>query len=306
MAAEFKSHANLNGEIELACLYNSRSASKDRQVFRLQIGLDVFAMKVDHLADETGPLRGEFETLQGLHTYFSEHDKLSVPEPLYLSSSGKFCIISFLDGKTATVALREKPDSKPAGQVFRKAGLFLNELHEYKGLSVGKLYPNWMFKAIEKAVATGPYADASQYTQMYEKFRSQSKNFTQKHYTKGFSHGDFHASNFILGHGVAHGIDFSETSEKLVVYDIVDFLKSDIYRLGVLNDVDESGVTKHSKSMFLKLYQHPLDIAALNFCMRGRLLIDWVRITPERHAKSTFQQNKFEQLRTRLEIAFQN
>lgn len=88
------------------------------------------------------------------------------------------------------------------------------------------------------------------------------------------------------GQQVSNQLGQLPAEPKPALYDIVDFLKVDIYRTGVLADVDRSGVTRQCKAMFFKLYRHSIDLELLNFCLRGRLLMDGIFITGERHHKS--------------------
>jgi len=100
------------------------------------------------------------------------------------------------------------------------------------------------------------------------------------------------------------GFLFTEAQVKHAHFDIVDFLKIDAFRPGLLDEVDHTGLTRHAQKMFFKLYRHPIDMEVFGLCMRARLLIDWAAITRERYETSAFQRNKFARFEERLKIAF--
>lgn len=304
MISEFMSKTGLIGETQFECIYRAANFKHKRQVFKVAVGDRSFAMKVDRVGAQTGRLASEFSVLQGLHMHFAHHDKQAIPYPIYLSENGEFFVVEFIDNRTATEAVKTTKDDKSVAQVYRRAGAWLHVLHQYKKLSTSKIYPNWVFKAMDRSIQIGPHANPAIYKPMIAKLSVEADRLKGRKDTKAFCHGDFHSSNLILGQGITYGFDFTEITEKLALYDIVDFLKVDIFRTGVLADVDRSGVTRQCKSMFFKLYRHPIDLELLDFCLRGRLLKDWIFITSERHHKSEFQRNKFHQLEERLNIAF--
>ncbi|OUS37571.1 hypothetical protein A9Q94_05735 [Rhodobacterales bacterium 56_14_T64] len=163
-----------------------------------------------------------------------------------------------------------------------------------------------MFEEIEEILSNAlPQAAASEYHPFLDQMLKDSALFANSEDTLVFSHGDFHGDNLILGPGVTYGLDFTEASEKLAVYDIVDFMKADIFRDGPVDEVDRSGILQHNKDMFFRKYRHPINREILDFCIRGRLLIDWIGISKEAHSKSRFQRTKFSRLADRLTLAFQ-
>ncbi|MEO3413901.1 aminoglycoside phosphotransferase family protein [Roseovarius sp. CAU 1744] len=304
MIREFTSKAGLQGEISFVCIYRSANFEHERQVFKVSVGDKLFAMKVDRFGAKSGRLTSEFAVLQGLHQHFQKYDKQAIPAPVYLSESGEFFVVEFIDNRTATVAIKTAKNIKAAGQIYRRVGAWLHAFHQYGNITEARIYPNWMFEALDVSIQNGPHAPPEQYRPMITQLREEADQLKERRDTKVLCHGDFHASNVIMGQGVTYGFDFTEVTEKLALYDIVDFLKVDIFRTGVLSDVDRSGVTRQSKAMFFKLYRHPIDLDLLDFCLRGRLLKDWIFITSERHFKSDFQKNKFLRLEERLNIAF--
>lgn len=304
MVREFVSNVGLQGETNFVCVYRSTHFEHERQVFKVSVGGKLFAMKVDRGGPKSGRLASEFAVLQGLHDHFERHEKQAVPAPVYASKNGEFFVIEFIDNRTATEVIKTVKDVKSAGQVYRRAGGWLHALHQYQGKTRARIYPNWMFEALDVSIRKGPRAPSEKYLPMIAQLRAEADQLGKREDTKAFCHGDFHASNLIMGQGVTYGFDFTEAKEKLALYDIVDFLKVDIYRTGVLADVDRSGVTRQCKSMFFKLYRHSIDLELLDFCLRGRLLMDWTFITSERHHKSHSQRNKYLKLEERLNIAF--
>jgi thiamine kinase-like enzyme len=304
MIREFASALELNGDIDRERIYRSVDYGKDRQVFKVTIGAEIYAMKVDLASPRTGRLQQEFAILGELHRHFQAFEKLTAPAPLYLSPNGAFFVMRYLPGRTATLAVRETKNAKSTGQVFRRAGHWLNALHKYKNGSQARFWPNWMVEAVDEAIIAGPQAKPADYGRMRDSFRSQTRAMRGRSDLKVFCHGDFHATNLILNREGTHGFDFTEVSEKLAIYDIADFLKLDIYRDDAGAGIDRSGVSRDCKTMFFKLYRHPIDMEILDLCLRGRLLIDWLNISTSRYHKSAFQREKYDRLRRRLEIAF--
>lgn len=306
MIRECKAELGLSGKTHYECIYRSNEFYDQRFVFKVTIGEQVVALKVDYASPNTGRLQREFETLKVLNTHFSSNEKLVVPEPFYMSSSNRFFVMRYLSGRTATVAIRGSENSQSIGQVYRRAGHWLQHLHQFTGYQEVKLWPNWMSEAIDVATEKNPQATPSEYGLMVEQLRSQLKGLAGTPALKVFSHGDFHSSNVILTKGKTCGFDFTEVTEKLAVYDIVDFLKSDIYWTDAAHEIDGSGVSQRCKEMFFRRYRHPLDHDVLDLCLRGRLLIDWMNISKSRYEKSAFQRDKFARLKARLEIAFRD
>jgi hypothetical protein len=122
--------------------------------------------------------------------------------------------------------------------------------------------------------------------------------------THATSHGNFHSENMMLGPGMTYGFDFAEARAKIAVYDVVDFLKCDIYRDTPVDQIDEAGITKTHRDMFFKGYKHKIDKDVLNVSLRGRMLLDWVSITRDSHAKIRTDRILYRKLKPRLDIAF--
>lgn len=161
-----------------------------------------------------------------------------------------------------------------------------------------------MLEQITAAIAKDPAASLADYQPMIALTRFEAERLTGQTCIKTLCHGDFHGKNLIMGRGVTYGFDVTQVEEKLAIYDIVDFLKGDIFRNTKNEAIDKNGVTKAHKDMFFKLYRHPINSEILDFSLRTRLLIDWLSISRTRHAKSPFQRDKYDRLKKRLQIAF--
>ncbi len=304
MVREFVDHTGLRGETQFVCIYRSANFARERQVFKVGVGDATFAMKVDLEGAKSNRLVDEFALLQKLHRHFTAYEKQKTPEPVYLSKNGDFFVVEYIDSHTASDAIKTTKNPRSVGQAYRRAGGWLHALHEFRPLTQRKIYPNWMFKTLDASLETGPQAPRDTLERWVEAFRKDVAPIEERHDTRAYCHGDFHAGNLILSQGVTYGFDLTEAHEKPALYDIVDFLKVDIFREGLDADVDHSGVTQQAKEMFFKLYRHPIDRELLDICLKGRILMDWAFITPERYTKSEFQRNKYRLLERRLEIAF--
>lgn len=302
---EFVEAVGLPDEISFEAIFQSTKFGSVRQVFKVTIAGQIFALKYDSHGGETGRLRAEFAIVQRLFEHFKSQEKVAVPEPMYLSPSGEFFVLRYVGDRLATTTISNDANSTKIGQVYRRAGLWLHHLHDCSPKQEVALFPNWMLEAVSEHMTQDPQADPETLNRHLDVFAAEAAQFQGRSGLKVLSHGDFHTSNMILAPGVTYGFDFTETAEKLAEYDIVDFLKSDVLRRDDVTGVDRSGVSRHCKDMFLKGYRHPVDLNVLDFCLRGRLLIDWSGITQARYAKSAFQRNKFHQLEKRLRIAFE-
>jgi hypothetical protein len=109
----------------------------------------------------------------------------------------------------------------------------------------------------------------------------------------------------MLGSGITYAFDLTEARMKLAIYDIVDFLKVDIYRDGTGEMIDRSGIIASHREMFFRGYKHSVQPELFDVAMRGRLLIDWASITQQAYFEDRDGQRKqFARLKERLDIAF--
>ncbi|MCL6285883.1 phosphotransferase [Ruegeria sp. 2012CJ41-6] len=297
---EFAGKFDAKGETAFTCIYRSAGFPDERQVFLVRIGDRAYSLKIDLMEGQTDRLRNEFAVLQDLHDHFREFDNTRIVRPEYLSPSGRFFVTEYIDRPTATEVIRKTPDSLQAAQVYRRAGEWL---HDFKDQTRAEFTPQWMFDTIATLVHGTPKAAATSYSPMINMLRQQGESLTRRNDTCGFAHGDFHGENLLIGKGATYGIDFTEATEKHLVYDIVDFLKMDVFRPANPDELDRSGILRVNKEMFLRQYRHALDIDILDFCIRMRLLIDWLSITEAKHASSSFQRRKFDLIHDRLQQA---
>ena len=153
MIREFAAHRGFVGMPEHSNIYRSYQFPDTRQVWRVALGPDVFALKLDHNADSDGRLAKEFNELQNLSAHFAKYDKLGITTPAYLSPTGTFCGTDFLDHKTAGERLQSVDNDQTSRQVFRRAELWLHAMHEYKPQKRKEFWGNWMVKELDEIVA---------------------------------------------------------------------------------------------------------------------------------------------------------
>ncbi len=305
MIREFAAARGFVGMPEHRLIYTSADFPETRQVWQVALGPDVYALKLDHEADSDGRLTKEFHELQNLLDHFAQYDKLAVVKPVYLSPGGTFCVTEFLDLQTAGTRLNDSANEQNRRQVFRRAGLWLHAMHEYKPQKRKEWWGNWMVKELDEIVARGDMqADPDDVALMRAILREQIHKVNRTRDIHASSHGDFHSENMMLGPGVIYGFDLTEARAKMAVYDIVDFLKIDIHRDTPVDGLDSAGITALHRQMFFKGYKHKINQDVLDVSLRGRLLIDWASITKASHSRHEFSRSKFRKLKHRLDIAY--
>lgn len=305
MIREFAAARRFTGAPEHRLIYKSYEFPNTRQVWQVILGDDAFALKLDHDAESDGRLSKEFGELQALSAHFAKYDKLGIATPVYLSPSGTFCVTEFLDYKTAGERLQSVEKDQTRRQVFRRAGLWLHAMHEYKPQKRKEWWGNWMIKELDEIVERGQMqAPADDVAYMRAMLHEQVRRVNRTRDTHATSHGDFHGENIMLGPGMTYGFDFTEARAKMAVYDVVDFLKVDIYRETPADQVDDAGITKVHREMFFKGYGHKINKDVLDVSLRGRLLIDWASITRENHVNQRVDRILYRKLKPRLDIAF--
>lgn len=259
-----------------------------------------YALKIDFNSPESGRLQHEFSVLENLSTQFATHRNSQVVRPTYMSPSNLFFVTEFIDRPTALDIICNGKDDNQVAQVYRRAGAWLQDLHDCEPAEPYAFWPQWMMERIRNSSDTLKSHARHDYQQMMNIMRSDAIHLRGQEDIRVFSHGDFHGLNLILGQGVAIGLDFTESRKKLAVYDIVDFLKADVFRAGSAEDLDRSGILKRNKAMFLRRYRHPINMDILDFCIRGRLLRDWLLLCQQDHSYSEFERYKEKRLRLRL------
>ena len=305
MIREFAAHQGFAGMPEHRLIYRALSYPDTRQVWQVALGPDLYALKLDHDAEPDGRLAKEFAELQALSSHFAKYDKLGLATPIYLSPTGTFCVMNFLAYKTAGERLQSVDNEQTRRQVFRRAGLWLHAMHEYKPLKKNKFWGNWMVKELDVLLEADQMQAARNDVEiMRALLREQIKKVNHINDLHATSHGDFHSENMMLGPGMTYGFDFTEARRKMAVYDIVDFLKCDVHRDTPRDGIDDAGITTTHREMFFKGYKHKINQQVLDVAIRGRLLIDWAGITRKGHSTYDVQRHEFRKLKPRLDIAF--
>lgn len=303
--AEYAAFGDNHAPFAVTCLDQSKDFPTERMVFILsQDDHPSLVLKID-LAPKPTRLIKEFRTLERLHPLFASDTRVAVIKPVYLSPQGHFHITQYTDGKTAKQKIYAKPDLQAAGQIYRRGGEWLHQLHATEPLEQADIFLHWMFEEIEaRRSYAKPQAESVVLDRYITVMQADLVRFNKRQAYKAFSHGDFHGGNLILPQRKSYGLDFTEAEMKLSVYDAVDFLKMDMFAPASENEIGPDGLRKQIRSMFFKTYRHPIDPELLNYCLRGRLLIEWVKVGREIHQRSAFQRSKFSCLQQRLSLAF--
>ncbi|WP_171240229.1 phosphotransferase [Ruegeria sp. HKCCA5491] len=286
------------------CIYRSHAFAESRAVLVLRSTAGSFALKIDTESPATGRLKDEFELLVDLSRYFERTDSSRVVQPVYLSPGGAFLVTEFIDRPTAVDLIYNSKDDNQVVQVYRRAGSWLSDFHSRLAPVNYGFRPKWMIDSICDLAAMVPDDIAQKSRKMIDAMVTDGERLKGIEDLRVFSHGDFHGQNLIIGQGKTHGLDFTEVCEKLAVYDIVDFLKADIFRDGPASAVDQSGILRRNKQMFLRRYRLPIDTDILDFCIRGRLLKDWLDYWRTDFTCSAFEKFRRTRLEMRLDIAF--
>ncbi|HCP80633.1 MAG TPA: hypothetical protein DIT67_03255 [Octadecabacter sp.] len=305
MLREFADAMGFDGEPEVARIFTSPVFPLERQVLRVILGDDIYAMKIDFTSDVTTRLAKEFEGLKQLNAHFQTYDKLGTATPVYLSKAGTFFAMDFLDFRTAGQRLQQSQQLQTTRQVYRRAGLWLTAMHEFKERKQGKFDGKWMVHEINARIEDdqmeAPLADVER---MRDILREEIVDVHHTKETRAWSHGDFHSENMMLAPGMTYAFDLTEARMKMALYDTVDFLKVDIYRQMPGEEIDRSGIIAMHREMFFKGYKHKIKPKLFDVAMRGRLLIDWASIEKAGYARNESQQLQYLRLKQRLDIAF--
>lgn len=305
MVREFAAHMGFDGTPEVSLIFISHLLPDERQVFQIGLGDDRYAMKVDFTSDVSARLAREYEDLQRMSAHFKKYDKLGTATPIYLSESGTFFVMNYLGFRTAGQRLKESQQLQTTRQVYRRAGLWLTAMHEYKEQKRSPFYGEWMPEEVAARMNDGkmqaPFAEVGRMRDMLEE---QVAEVQLTKDTRVWSHGDFHSENMMLGPGMTYAFDLTEARMKLAIYDIVDFLKVDIYRQMPGEEIDSSGIIAAHREMFFRGYKHKVKPELFDVAMRGRLLIDWASIEKGPYKKRESQRIRYSRLKDRLDIAF--
>lgn len=305
MVREFAEVMGFVGTPDVARIFTSPVLPLERQVLRVTLGTASYAMKIDFTSDTTQRLAKEFDGLQRLSAHFQTYDKLGTATPIYLSLGGQFFVMDYLNHRTAGQRLKESQHPQTTRQVYRRAGLWLTAMHEFKPHRRSKFYGEWMPQEVDARIDDGQMqAPKEAVVRMRDMLASQIVDVQHTKDTRVWSHGDFHSENMMLGPGVTYAFDLTEARMKLALYDIVDFLKVDIFRPMQGEEIDRSGIIASHREMFFKGYKHTVVPKLFEVAMRGRLLIDWASIQKEPFAERESQRIRYTRLQERLDIAF--
>lgn len=305
MVSEFADFIGFSGTADVTRIFTSPVAPEDRQVVRVIFGEDIYAMKIDFTSDDTGRLAGEFDDLKNMTTHFAKYEKLGTVTPLYLGKAGTFFAMHFLGFPTAGQRLKQSQSLQATRQVYRRVGLWLSAMHDYKKQVHGKFNGAWMTREIDALVeADAMRAPVRDVLRMRDILHRQNKEVLDVRGIRAWGHGDYHSENIMLAPGMTYAFDLTEARMKMAVYDVVDFLKVDVFRQMPGEAIDQSGIIAKHREMFFRGYKHDIKPELFDVAMRGRLLIDWAGITPDGHQKSKHQQLQYMRLKQRLDIAF--
>lgn len=302
MAKEFGTATGHAGEAEVSLLQRSDRFGGLREVWRLAFDGAGFVLKYDRSGASKLSFAEEFHLCERLYPYFERSDKQRMPRPCYVALNEAWAVWEDVGNRLSETVIAADKNPRAVGQIYRRAGAWLRHLHGFEATKPTKLRPDWMLAEIDAACAAGPAASGADFGKFRRAFEADCAQWDGSRQPRGFSHGDFHAGNVILGDGVLYGIDVSQAGPKCALYDIVDFLKSDWMRASV--DVGAGTVSDEARDMFLKGYGASVDRAALAFCLRGRLLIDWLTITSAQAGRSAHVRAREARLSGRAKIAF--
>ena len=281
---------------------NAAGGPLPRFVLKMELGGQVFVLKLNAEAAQDGRLVLEFQALRRLEAALADQPDLGVVHPIYLSPGGGFMVTDYNDEETAWSRLISGADPAP---VFHLAGRWLAALHGQGPADVAPFWPKWIFAKLD-AVQAGatPQAAPKAYRPMLRALRQQAGALRGRVSRRCLCHGDYHPGNLLIGPAGARGLDLSEERRKLAVYDMVDFLKTDVQCDGPDDQIGPGGVLHSSRAAFLEGYGQEVDGPLLDFCLRARLLITWISIDQARYARSDFQRDKWARLERRLALAF--
>lgn len=302
---EFQLASGMGGSFSVACIHKANDTGREQMVFSLlhESG-KALILKKDFKPGNRW-IEREFRLFERLRPHFAGADDCEIVEPVYLGTDKSFHITGFAKGRTGSDVLRNPQSQAQANQVFRRCGKWLNHLHQYGSAEPENIWMNWIFDEFGKLTAAdGVYAQPEHYATFLEQLRSQSHQFQASPCSRIFSHGDFHSGNLILGRGTVWGLDLAYGKEKPSIYDVVDFLVSDLSNPLPADDIGPGGIRQASVEFFFKTYRHPVSRPLLNFHLRARLLLELARIQDSAEHLKPRVKDRYENIRARLSSAF--
>jgi len=302
---EYQAVSGTSGTFSVNCIHKSNDPGREQMVFSLvhECG-GVLILKKDFVAGNPW-IEKEFSLFEQLQGHFDSAKDCEVAKPLYLGADNSFHITEYSEGRKATDVLRCPQSQAQANQVFRRCGNWLNHLHQFRPEEPENIWTNWIFEEFDKlAVDDGIHAKPEHYTQFLKQLHSQSGQFQASPCSRVFSHGDFHSGNVILGKGTVCGLDLAYSSMKPDLYDVVDFLASDLNNPLPADDIGPGGIRQASVAFFFRTYRRPISRPLLSFHLRARLLLELVRIQQSAVNRNPKVKARFEILLARLSMAF--
>lgn len=289
------------GPLHCAPLGDRPAAHPGRQVFKAHNEALQIVIKVDQQGDQTNRLRVEHGHLEQLSRHYARFDGMAVARPLLLDPGGRYLITEFAPGQTAQERVAADADPQVVRQTLRRAGRWLNILHRSGRPDRIRPQLGWMPDTIDRLLERDELADPAAAKPHVARFRKLLRSSAPAHSPRVRAHGDFHGANLIMSATTTTGVDLSECTRKLAVYDMVDMLVDlDLRRPGDWR-LGPMGIAEDTATQFFHWYRQDIDWPLLALCLHGRLLIDWLSVTPERLLRSPYQERKFTALSTRLE-----
>ncbi|SMO67271.1 phosphotransferase [Ruegeria faecimaris] len=302
---EFLDQTPEDGPAGFECVYRSHDFAGSRIVLRVRGARRDYALKVDTESPGTGRLRDEFDMLGKLTAHFARYESAGVVDPVYISPGDAFFVTQFIDRPTAADLIHNSPDDDQIGRIYRRAGSWLNDLHSFQPIKTYSFRPSWMVDKLQALLGLVPDTVQPWGQKMVQHLTHEAAQLKGITDLLIHAHGDFHSQNLIVGQGEMIGLDLTEAREKLAVYDIVDFLKSDIFRDGTEDQIDQSGILKTNKDMFFRKYRHPIQMDVLDMCMRARLVMDWLDLWRLDRSCSEYESFRRDRLNLRLQAVYE-
>ncbi len=303
---EFQSATGLDGCFSINCIHKSTDRGRQQMVFSLMHESGSALILKKDFNSGTPWIEREFRLFEQLSPHFASADGCEVAGPVYLGADKSFHITEFAKGRTASDALRTPQSQAQANQVFRRCGKWLNHLHQHRPSEPETIWMNWIFIEFYKLSAGDDvYAQPEHYSAFLKQLHGQSRQFQATPCSRVFSHGDFHSGNLILGKGTVVGLDLAYSKQKPAIYDVVDFLASDLNNPLPARDIGPGGVRQASVEFFFKTYRRPISRPLLNFHLRSRLLLELMRIQQSSVNRNHKVKIRFELLLARLSTAFE-
>ena len=302
--AEFVQEIFPGARFGYACVHASGPSDKARRVFRVRVvGKGEFALKFDPQAAQSGRIEVEYNWLRSLENHFQGYRGLGVVKPVYLAQSNAFHVTEYVEGVPAqSIISGAETESE---RVYSRAARWLSALHDFAPARAQAFWPEWMLDALDRVTHSAmPAAERAVYAPMILRMHDEAEDLTGLEERKTLTHGSFAARNLLLTDTESIGLDMSTETEKLAVYDMVDFLKSDILLDGTKSGLEPSGISSATLDSFFSNYGENVKQDIFDYCMRGRLLIDWLKISNQNYANSAYHRQIYDRLEARLRAAF--